>query len=249
MKRPRTWEPRPRGDPSQRYSKPSSHLLRKGRFGGANTAVMITKCRHPRRRLDLSAQSVAPHVVRALLAARETGRCYLLAWCLMSDHIHILLAPRDTRAEATDGSAPVGAPSSGRPSSARLSPLSRFVAGWASSAAHLVNRAVRSRGALWQEGFYDHSVRRDERLGDIVDYIHQNPVRRGLTEHPEAWRWSSATPLFASLTDWDWFVGNSPRAGRDRTQPRGNALSGVAAGHDRPEDRAPTVWARRGQRI
>jgi len=218
------WEPRPRGDQRKRYAKPSSHLLRKGRFGGVNAVALVTKCGHLGRDADLAADPVALAIVSCLLTARDAGRCYLLAWCVMPDHIHILLAPRDR--DTSRGLSPVGAPSSGRLRRGRLSPLSRCIADWASSATHLVNKVTGARGSLWQEGFHDHAVRRDERISDIVDYVHQNPVRRGLVERAEDWPWSSASPRFASLTDWGWFAGNPGR----------------------PEDRAPTVNADRRKR-
>ncbi len=223
MRGPELWEPGPSGDPRERYAKPSSRLLRRGRFGGVNTVVLVTKCRHLRRRTDLVAERVAAPIVSALLTAREAGRCYLLAWCLMPDHIHVLLAPREAKSGLGNDHSTVGAPSSGRPSRVQLSPLSRLVADWASSATHLANQATAGHGSIWQEGFHDHTVRRDERIADIVDYIHQNPVRRGLVEHTEDWPWSSASPRFSSLTDWDWFAGNAPPAEES----------------DQPEDRPP----------
>ena len=162
---------------------------------------MVTKCRHPRRSEDLTSPSTGRIIARCLLRARARGRCHLLACCLMPDHLHMLVSPRI--AAGTERSS-VGAPSSGR----SLRPLSRFVADWASASAHLMNRALGTTGPVWQEGFYDHAIRRSERLWDVVDYIHQNPVRRGLAATAEAWSWSSANPEFSEQTDWDWYVGN-----------------------------------------
>ena len=45
--------------------------------------------------------------------------------------------------------------------------------------------------AFWQRRYYDFNVRSDKKFVEKVKYIHQNPVRRGLVEHPEDWRWSS----------------------------------------------------------
>ena len=186
--------------PEERPDKSSSHLLRKGRYGEAGVIYIVTKCREQTRSLDLSLPLVAKLIVKALLIARTMERCYLLAWCLMPEHIHMLVSPRAV--EEAEGPT-VGARSSGRPP---LPPLSRFVADWANSAAHLVNRSLRQNGSLWQEGFHDHATRRDERLQDVVSYIHYNPVRRGLVETAEQWPWSSANPEFANATDWDWLV-------------------------------------------
>src|SRR5262249_59037607 len=46
---------------------------------------------------------------------------------------------------------------------------------------------------FWQAGGgYDRNVVEPETARLIIDYIHHNPVRRGLVERPEDWTWSSA---------------------------------------------------------
>ena len=201
----------------QPAAKPASHRLRRGRFGFPGTLVIVTKCRHRRRATDLTAPSVARIIARALLAARQSERCYLLAWCLMPDHIHILLSPREGR-DDNQALGTVAGRSSGR-LRWNLSPLSRFVADWASTSAHLTNKAVGEKGPLWQEGFHDHAVRCTERIEDVVEYIHCNPVRRGLVTDSNAWPWSSANARFAEATDWDWYVGNRPEDGAPTERP------------------------------
>jgi putative transposase len=44
---------------------------------------------------------------------------------------------------------------------------------------------------FWQKRYYDHNVRDYESFVEKLNYIHQNPVKRGLCERPEDWRWSS----------------------------------------------------------
>jgi REP element-mobilizing transposase RayT len=53
----------------------------------------------------------------------------------------------------------------------------------------------------WQEGFYDHRVRQDDSVVDIVKYIEDNPVVEGLVEASAQWQWSSAHSDFAGLLD------------------------------------------------
>jgi len=45
---------------------------------------------------------------------------------------------------------------------------------------------------IWQEGFHPQSMMNDEVLAEKIEYIHHNPVRRGLVDLPEHWRYSSA---------------------------------------------------------
>jgi putative transposase len=45
---------------------------------------------------------------------------------------------------------------------------------------------------FWQPRYYDFNVYREEELMEKLDYVHRNPVRRGLVTRPEGWMWSSA---------------------------------------------------------
>jgi REP element-mobilizing transposase RayT len=52
-------------------------------------------------------------------------------------------------------------------------------------------------GVVWQEGYFDHRLRDDERgeqLSIKMDYIRQNPVAAGLCVKAEDWPWIIANP-------------------------------------------------------
>jgi REP element-mobilizing transposase RayT len=42
-------------------------------------------------------------------------------------------------------------------------------------------------GVAFQRDYFEHRLRSDDEFVEKAEYIRQNPVRRGLTEHPEAW--------------------------------------------------------------
>ena len=44
---------------------------------------------------------------------------------------------------------------------------------------------------IWQARFYDYNVWTRHKRVEKLRYIHRNPVRRGLVETPDQWRWSS----------------------------------------------------------
>ena len=44
---------------------------------------------------------------------------------------------------------------------------------------------------MWEARFYDYNVWTQPKRVEKIRYIHRNPVRRGLVENPEQWRWSS----------------------------------------------------------
>jgi hypothetical protein len=45
---------------------------------------------------------------------------------------------------------------------------------------------------FWQSRYYDFNVWGEGKLMEKLDYMHQNPVQRGLAARPEDWAWSSA---------------------------------------------------------
>ena len=44
---------------------------------------------------------------------------------------------------------------------------------------------------FWQARYYDFNVWTRKKRIEKLKYIHRNPVKRGLVEKPEDWRWSS----------------------------------------------------------
>jgi len=45
--------------------------------------------------------------------------------------------------------------------------------------------------AFWEERFYDFNVYRGGKVKEKLNYMHANPVIRGLVNHPGDWPWSS----------------------------------------------------------
>ena len=61
---------------------------------------------------------------------------------------------------------------------------------------------------LWQEGSHPQQILNDEMMLQKLEYIHNNPLRRGYVDRPEHWRYSSARNylgepgLVTVTTDW-----------------------------------------------
>ena len=88
------------------------------------------------------------------------------AWCLMPNHVHLVLVPGDA-----DGLRRA------------LAPMHRAYAG-------IVNARLKRTGHFWQGRFG--AVAMDEtHLAAAVRYVSLNPVRAQLVYRPENWRWSS----------------------------------------------------------
>ena len=50
-----------------------------------------------------------------------------------------------------------------------------------------------TKGPFWQHQFWDRFVRHGREFKERLEYMHMNPVRKGLVERPEDWRRSSYT--------------------------------------------------------
>jgi putative transposase len=50
---------------------------------------------------------------------------------------------------------------------------------------------VRKRHPFWQRRFYDFNVWSSKKRNEKMNYMHFNPVKRGLVTHPKDWAWSS----------------------------------------------------------
>ena len=47
----------------------------------------------------------------------------------------------------------------------------------------------RKTGVRWQRDFFDHRLRNDQELQEKTSYVLMNPVRRGLCDRMEDWKW------------------------------------------------------------
>jgi REP element-mobilizing transposase RayT len=57
------------------------------------------------------------------------------------------------------------------------------------SSARNINKLTGSTGPVWQDESFDHVLRGEESLRETIEYIRQNPVRKGLVEKPEDYQW------------------------------------------------------------
>ena len=47
-----------------------------------------------------------------------------------------------------------------------------------------------SRYRVWQRRFYPYGVYAEKKRLEKLNYMHNNPVKRGLVDSPEQWPWS-----------------------------------------------------------
>jgi REP element-mobilizing transposase RayT len=90
---------------------------------------------------------------------------------VMPDHVHLILTPRiDESAKEI----------------VSLVEIMRAIKG---ASAHMINRRLGRIGPVWQEESFDHVLRTSENLDAKIDYVLQNPVRKGLVDDWRCYRW------------------------------------------------------------
>ena len=57
---------------------------------------------------------------------------------------------------------------------------------------HRAPHKIESEHQVWQEGSHPQAIRSDAIMLQKLEYLHNNPVKRGLVASPEHWRYSSA---------------------------------------------------------
>jgi putative transposase len=129
-----------------------------------------------RRRLFV-VENYARLFLQTLYRYRREGRYQLHAFVLMPEHVHLLLTPSHD---------------------VTLEHAIQLIKGGYS---HALGSILGRKREIWQRGFTDHRIRDDQDFVDHKNYIHRNPVERGLVNDPREYRYCSAFPGF-KLDPW-----------------------------------------------
>jgi len=128
------------------------------------------------------------YLSRSVDEAGEQFRFHLVAFVFMPEHVHLLVLPLDKEPAIDRYLAAVKRPVSAdvkRNLVAAHSPLLRRLT--------VRERPGKEAFRFWQEGpGYDRNLQRPATVLSSIDYIHLNPVRRGLVTEARLWKWSSA---------------------------------------------------------
>ncbi|MFN0131940.1 MAG: REP-associated tyrosine transposase [Phycisphaerales bacterium] len=131
--------------------------------------------------------SIRDEFVDVLIAARRRHGFRLIAWVVMPEHFHLLIVP--TAGLGTGSDVPAILIGIKKTLAARV--LRRWCeASWSGLAGIT---AADGTARFWQAGGgFDRNVRDEFELERTIEYIHHNPVERGLVRSSLDWRWSSA---------------------------------------------------------
>jgi len=103
----------------------------------------------------------------AVIKAVEKYQVDVHAYVLMTNHVHLLLTPHDDTG------------------------LSRFMQSIGRRYVRYVNGVYKRSGTLWEGRYKSAIIDTDDYLLKCYRYVEMNPVRAGMTERPDEYKWSS----------------------------------------------------------
>jgi putative transposase len=106
--------------------------------------------------------------VNTLKRYSQKYKLEIWAYCIMGNHVHLLAVPREDTSLAKG----IG--------------LTNMVY------TQYLNGRLGNSGRVWQNRFFSCAVEKDSYLWSVARYIERNPVKAGILENAEEYRWSSA---------------------------------------------------------
>ncbi len=107
----------------------------------------------------------------------EKWVCPVLAYCLMPDHVHLLVKPRED------------------------SSLAKTMQGITLCYTQYSNKKYNKSGRLWESRYYSCIVDKENYLWTVARYIEQNPIRSGIVDKEEEYPYSSARAHITGMAD------------------------------------------------
>jgi putative transposase len=142
----------------------------KHRTAPGRSYFVTTKCWQDRHVFQVP--QIAEILIQTMFHYRDRDAYLLHEFVVMPDHVHLLLTPSATTS---------------------LEKAIQLVKG---GSAHEIHKQRDQGMKIWQEGFYDWTIRDANDWQSKVEYIQMNPVRAKLAGKKEDWPYSSASGRF-----------------------------------------------------
>lgn len=117
-------------------------------------------------------------IVKEALHYRDGKEYELLAYCIMPNHVHLVIELVGRNDIPTYNA----------------KPLFRILQSLKRRTARKCNALLGRDGAFWQDESYDHVIRDSDELERTIQYVLNNPVKAGLVQSWEQWLWTYLKP-------------------------------------------------------
>src|SRR5271169_244 len=148
--------------------KPKPHLKGFGYLGCYH--YFVTICTDGKKNLFVKNNDLIEKMIDVLNQTGEKHFFTVWVYCFMLDHLHILVEGINPHSD-----------------------LKKFKKDFKQRTAYWYSREESSAGnKLWQPGYYDRVLRKEEDTAEVLRYILDNPVRKGLVAHYLDYRYSGS---------------------------------------------------------
>ena len=106
-------------------------------------------------------------IMKDALYFYDKKRYNLIRWCIMPNHVHVLIELIGEWSVAT------------------------ILKDWKSYTAHEANKILGRKGDFWMPEYFDRYIRNNDHYRNAIDYIDNNPFKAGLVSNPEDYKWHS----------------------------------------------------------
>jgi putative transposase len=107
-------------------------------------------------------------VINELLRTAKDLKFRILCYCLMPDHLHVIVSPGESTLS-----------------------LSKFLNIFKGRTT-VIFREREGLKKIWQRSAFDHVIRTEENLKGVIEYIRNNPVRKGIVESANDYPYSES---------------------------------------------------------
>ncbi len=125
-------------------------------------------------------------IIDSLEFCRDSKNLMIYAFVLLDNHFHLIVSSPDLPS--------IIASIKKYTAKEILSQLKKDNKGWLLNQLSFYKKKhkISSKYQVWQEGYHPELIINTHMMFQKIDYIHYNPVKRGLVDMPEHWRFSSA---------------------------------------------------------
>jgi len=121
----------------------------------------VTICSNGRNNLFVNNNYLVEKMIEFLVQSGERNTFTVWVYCFMPDHLHLLVEGINPHSD-----------------------LKKFIKDFKQRTGYwFTHEEAHAGNKLWQPGYYEHVLRKEEDTNEIMRYILNNPVRKGMVEY------------------------------------------------------------------
>jgi len=153
--------------------------LRKSRICNSERLYFVICCSYKKSEILIDPR-VAPILINCIKWFADKSNITPLGFVIMPDHLHWAFALKQPYT------------------------LDNIIKIYKSFTARKIGELQHNENKVWQHGYYEHMLRDVKDFRIKLDYMHNNPIRKGLIDRAEDYLYSTANERYAHMVDWEY---------------------------------------------